>query len=453
MRKTFKLFFVACICCVFAGCVSFVRQSGPVSQKELDTNEEYPFKAWALSGNESVDIETGSSLNERVLEVYAGSTIRFFVKGDPLFKHGGDFDELDYVDVKDPSGILSDVHYAKEKISDKESSGYGAFIVRFKTKGTAANGAEARLLIRMFATKAIPIIGSLTYEFIIPLRIVIKERPKAVTEQPKVVEKKEVAMEKGQLLYDFKVTGVDHTDPARDFSTGTIMSLGTSKVSWQFQNLNAARKDFNGIFSLADKRFASFVLLNSRYDWENTLSQGKITGSFDIFVRQLPEKLVEEVIGTGIPFHYEVQDKTTGIWYTTDFVIPYADPTDVMSHVVKAIGATNLDSSLGMIDGTTVYVDLQFEAETQDDDFTQISYSIQKANSTVVEEGSFSLNARGATHGTLSGGWGSSKLFSSNNLPSFVYKAADAPYRIVVYHYNGSEGSNLGVDTLPIETL
>lgn len=443
MRKTFKLFFVACICCVFAGCVSFVRQSGPVSQKELDTNEEYPFKAWALSGNESVDIETGSSLNERVLEAYAGSTIQFFVKGDPLFKHGGDFDELDYVDVKDPSGILSDVHYAKEKISDKESSGYGAFIVRFQTKSTVAVGSEAQLLVRMFAKKPLSFIGSsLTYEFIIPLRIVIK-----------AVDKPEVAMEKGQLLYDFKVTGVDHMDPARDFSTGAIMGVGTSKVFWQFQNLNAARKDFNGIFSLADKRFDPYVELKSGFAWENALGQGRVNGSFEVSLKPLPDELAEEVIGSGIPFNYEVRDKTDNIWYTTDFVIPYADPTDVMSHVVKAIGATNLDSSLGMIDGTTVYVDLQFEAETQDDDFTQISYSIQKANGTVVEEGSFSLNARGATHGTLSGGWGSSKLFSSNNLPSFVYKAADAPYRIVVYHYNGSEGSNLGVDTLPIETL
>ena len=443
MRKTFKLFLVACICCVFAGCVSFVRQSGPVSQKELDTNEEYPFKAWALSGNESVDIEPGSSLNERVLEVYAGSTIRFFVKGDPLFKHGGDFDELDYVDVKDPSGILSDVHYAKEKISDKESSGYGAFIVRFQTKSTVAVGSEAQLLVRMFAKKPLSFIGSsLTYEFIIPLRIVIK-----------AVDKPEVAMEKGQLLYDFKVTGVDHMDPARDFSTGAIMGVGTSKVFWQFQNLNAARKDFNGIFSLADKRFDPYVELKSGFAWENALGQGRVNGSFEVSLKPLPDELAEEVIGSGIPFNYEVRDKTDNIWYTTDFVIPYADPTDVMSHVVKAIGATNLDSSLGMIDGTTVYVDLQFEAETQDDDFTQISYSIQKANGTVVEEGSFSLNARGATHGTLSGGWGSSKLFSSNNLPSFVYKAADAPYRIVVYHYNGSEGSNLGVDTLPIETL
>ena len=443
MRKTFKLFLVACICCVFAGCVSFVRQSGPVSQKELDTNEEYPFKAWALSGNESVDIEPGSSLNERVLEVYAGSTIRFFIKGDPLFKHGGDFDELDYVDVKDPSGILSDVHYAKEKISDKESSGYGAFIVRFQTKSTVAVGSEAQLLVRMFAKKPLSFIGSsLTYEFIIPLRIVIK-----------AVDKPEVAMEKGQLLYDFKVTGVDHMDPARDFSTGAIMGVGTSKVFWQFQNLNAARKDFNGIFSLADKRFDPYVELKSGFAWENALGQGRVNGSFEVSLKPLPDELAEEVIGSGIPFNYEVRDKTDNIWYTTDFVIPYADPTDVMSHVVKAIGATNLDSSLGMIDGTTVYVDLQFEAETQDDDFTQISYSIQKANGTVVEEGSFSLNARGATHGTLSGGWGSSKLFSSNNLPSFVYKAADAPYRIVVYHYNGSEGSNLGVDTLPIETL
>lgn len=443
MRKTFTLFLVACICCVFAGCVSFVRQSGPVSRRELDTNEEYPFKAWALSGNESVDIEPGSSLNERVLEVYAGSTIRFFIKGDPLFKHGGDFDELDYVDVKDPSGILSDVHYAKEKISDKESSGYGAFIVRFQTKSTVAVGSEAQLLVRMFAKKPLSFIGSsLTYEFIIPLRIVIK-----------AVDKPEVAMEKGQLLYDFKVTGVDHMDPARDFSTGAIMGVGTSKVFWQFQNLNAARKDFNGIFSLADKRFDPYVELKSGFAWENALGQGRVNGSFEVSLKPLPDELAEEVIGSGIPFNYEVRDKTDNIWYTTDFVIPYADPTDVMSHVVKAIGATNLDSSLGMIDGTTVYVDLQFEAETQDDDFTQISYSIQKANGTVVEEGSFSLNARGATHGTLSGGWGSSKLFSSNNLPSFVYKAADAPYRIVVYHYNGSEGSNLGVDTLPIETL
>jgi len=443
MRKTFTLFLVACICCVFASCVSFVRQSGPVSRRELDTNEEYPFKAWALSGNESVDIEPGSSLNERVLEVYAGSTIRFFIKGDPLFKHGGDFDELDYVDVKDPSGILSDVHYAKEKISDKESSGYGAFIVRFQTKSTVAVGSEAQLLVRMFAKKPLSFIGSsLTYEFIIPLRIVIK-----------AVDKPEVAMEKGQLLYDFKVTGVDHMDPARDFSTGAIMGVGTSKVFWQFQNLNAARKDFNGIFSLADKRFDPYVELKSGFAWENALGQGRVNGSFEVSLKPLPDELAEEVIGSGIPFNYEVRDKTDNIWYTTDFVIPYADPTDVMSHVVKAIGATNLDSSLGMIDGTTVYVDLQFEAETQDDDFTQISYSIQKANGTVVEEGSFSLNARGATHGTLSGGWGSSKLFSSNNLPSFVYKAADAPYRIVVYHYNGSEGSNLGVDTLPIETL
>ena len=443
MRKTFTLFLVACICCVFAGCVSFVRQSGPVSRRELDTNEEYPFKAWALSGNESVDIEPGSSLNERVLEVYAGSTIRFFIKGDPLFKHGGDFDELDYVDVKDPSGILSDVHYAKEKISDKKSSGYGAFIVRFQTKSTVAVGSEAQLLVRMFAKKPLSFIGSsLTYEFIIPLRIVIK-----------AVDKPEVAMEKGQLLYDFKVTGVDHMDPARDFSTGAIMGVGTSKVFWQFQNLNAARKDFNGIFSLADKRFDPYVELKSGFAWENALGQGRVNGSFEVSLKPLPDELAEEVIGSGIPFNYEVRDKTDNIWYTTDFVIPYADPTDVMSHVVKAIGATNLDSSLGMIDGTTVYVDLQFEAETQDDDFTQISYSIQKANGTVVEEGSFSLNARGATHGTLSGGWGSSKLFSSNNLPSFVYKAADAPYRIVVYHYNGSEGSNLGVDTLPIETL